>query len=107
VIIRIGRFRIRGGSEEQVMAIVRAATARFGQPDGLEYLQIGRRLEDRSEYLVAISVWRDLEALTAALGPDVRQPVGLSGFEPYVESSVVEHYESVTVGLEELLAPSA
>jgi heme-degrading monooxygenase HmoA len=105
VIIRISRSRIRSGSEEQVMAIVRAATVSFGQPDGLEYTQIGRRLEGSSEYLVAVSVWRDLEAMRAALGPDLQRPMS-SGLEAYLDSFAVEHYETVAAGLEELV-PSA
>jgi heme-degrading monooxygenase HmoA len=107
VIIRVSRSRIRDGSEEQVMAIVRAAVSRADQPDGLEYAQMGRRLEDRSEMLVAVSVWRDLEALTAALGPDWHQVTTLPGLEEYIESSAVEHYETIAAGLDELLASSA
>lgn len=68
---------------------------------------MGRHLEGRSEMLVGISVWRDLDALTAALGPDWHQPTTLPGLEEYVESASVEHDESIAAGLEELLASSA
>ena len=107
MIIRVSRSRIRDGSEEQVMAIVRAAVSRGAQPDGLEYAQMGRRLEGRSEMLIGISVWRDLEALTSALGPEWHQPTILPGLDEYVESSAVEHYETIAAGLDELLASSA
>jgi hypothetical protein len=106
VIIRVTRSQIRSGSEEQVIALVRAATSGGAVPAGLEDVHIGRRMEGSAEQLIAISVWKDLRSLVETLGPNWSEPTSLPGLDAFVESTTVDHFESLIDSYEELLAPT-
>jgi len=62
---------------------------------GLLSAHVGRRTEGPDELAIVVTVWRDWEALTEALGPDPSQPYLLTTSSGLVTSASVEHFEAI------------
>jgi hypothetical protein len=62
---------------------------------GLISAHVGRRTEGNDELAIVVTVWRDWEALTDALGPDPSQPYLLTPATGLVSSARVEHFEAI------------
>ena len=62
---------------------------------GLISVHVGRRTEGKDELAIVVTVWRDWEALTDALGPDPSQPYLASPSSGLVTSARVEHFEAI------------
>jgi hypothetical protein len=102
VIVRITRARIKPNSEAAAFQILRDASSASGRPPGLEALLISRRMSTAGNELVAISVWADLEAMTAVLTDDWQRPRFLPSLDPLLEDRSVEHYETIVEDFEDL-----
>ena len=106
MIVRVTRASVRAGKEQHVVDTLRDAASQVGSaPPGLRALVIGRRASTngtRSDQIVGISVWDDLDALTSAMGPDWARPNALPGLEDYVEDTQVEHFETLVGSVQEL-----
>jgi hypothetical protein len=96
LIVRISRGRIRPGGEAQAFALLRDSVAGTGaHPDGLEAFVIARRMVEGRLELVAMTTWRDLQSMVRVMGPDWHAPSWLPGLRELVETSSVEHLETI------------
>jgi hypothetical protein len=95
VIVRISRGRIRRGAEADAFGMLRRSVGGTTSTDGLESFIIARRMIEGQLELVAITTWRDLESMLAVMGQDWQTPSWLPDLEPLVESSTVEHLETI------------
>lgn len=62
---------------------------------GLISAHVGRRTDGADEVAIVVTVWRDWEALTEALGPDPSQPYMLTPSTGLVMTARVEHFEAI------------
>lgn len=110
MIVRVSRARIRPGKEQHVVDTLReAASQTAGPPQGLRGLVIARRASTngtRTDQIVGITVWDDLDSLTSALGPTWAQPATMPGLEEFVEATEVEHFETLVGSVQELFQKS-
>lgn len=95
MILRISRGRIRRGNEAEAFGLLRDSIGGPNHPDGLEAFVIARRMIEEQLELVAMTTWRDLDSMIAVMGQDWQTPSWLPGLEPLVESSSVEHLETI------------
>jgi hypothetical protein len=102
MITRITRGRLRPNAEARVFEMLRSAVQTGSAPRGMLSLSISRRaMEDQVE-LVSVTVWEDVDAMSAALGPNWREPTWMVGLEDAVLSSDVEIFETVVLGYDAL-----
>jgi len=115
--VRISRGRIRRGHEAEAFALLRESiTSQGGTTAGLVAFVIARRMIEGQLELVAMTTWRDLESMVAVMGRDWQTPSWLPALAPLVESSSVEHLETIAesfrgfadldAGSVDLLAPT-
>jgi hypothetical protein len=106
LIVRITRATIRPNAESEAFALLRDATAGIGRPDGLEAVFVARRGHGTSglNELVAVTVWRDAEAINAVLGPAWDKPAFLAEVDPLVVNATVDHYETIAESFEDVMA---
>jgi len=62
---------------------------------GLISVHVGRRTEGPDELAIVVTVWRDWQDLTEALGPDPSEPYMLTPATGLVTSAKVEHFEAI------------
>ena len=62
---------------------------------GLISVHVGRRTEGPDELAIVVTVWRDWQALTEALGPDTSEPYMLTPATGLVTRATVEHFEAI------------
>ena len=62
---------------------------------GLVSAHVGRRTEGSDEQAIVVTIWRDWDSLTDALGPDMSQPYLLPPSLEYVTGARVEHFEAI------------
>jgi hypothetical protein len=95
LIVRISRGRVRRGAEAEAFGILRGSVDGTALPDGLEAFVIARRMTEGQLELAAMTTWRDLESMVVVMGRDWHTPSWLPGLEELVESSSVEHLETI------------
>ena len=91
----MSRGRIRRGQEAEAFGLLRESVA--GQPvtPGLVAFVIARRMIEGQLELVALTTWRDLDSMVAVMGEDWQTPSWLPALAPLVETSSVEHLETI------------
>jgi hypothetical protein len=62
---------------------------------GLVSAHVGRRAEGQDELAIVVTVWKDWESITDALGPDPSQPYLLTPSTGLVTSARVDHFEAI------------
>jgi heme-degrading monooxygenase HmoA len=102
MIVRISRAHIKPNNEAAAFQILRDATGARERPAGLEALFISRRMANGGNELVAISVWRDLDAMAAVMTDDWRRPRFLPSLDSLIEDPSVEHFETIVEDYESL-----
>ena len=107
MIVRISRARIKPNNEAAAFKILRDVLGTVDRPAGLEALFISRRMANGGNELVAISVWRDLDAMVAVMTDDWQRPRFLPSLDPLIENPSVEHYETIVEDFEALRAIGA
>ena len=75
--------------------VIEQGLPRFREHDGLVDVYIGLRSEGSEDFGVIVSVWRDWDALAAAVGPDPLRPYLLTPETGLVSSVKVLHFEAV------------
>jgi hypothetical protein len=68
----------------------------------MEAMFIGRRTGTDADELVAITVWRDLDALIAIFGPSWSEPSFFAEMKDAIIDSTVEHFETIAERYEDL-----
>lgn len=106
MIVRISRARIKPQTESAVFEVLRAATAGNTRPPGMHSIMIGRRMDDSGNELVAITVWTDVEALQASMGPNYQTAQFFPALDAYLLDPSVEHFETVVDTFEDLKTPA-
>jgi antibiotic biosynthesis monooxygenase (ABM) superfamily enzyme len=98
MIVRVLNVRVAPNRGAEFHAFVRDhGLPRVQAHPGLISLNVGRRNEGADEYVIVVTVWRDWEALSQALGPDTSQPYLLTPETGLVESATVEHFEGIEI----------
>jgi len=62
---------------------------------GLISVHVGRRTEGHDEFAIVVTIWRDWDAITDALGPDPSQPYMLTPESGLALTARVEHFEAI------------
>lgn len=101
MIVRVSRARLRRDREDGAFEFLRKA-ASGGRPDGMEAMFIGRRTGTDADEVVAITVWRDLDALIATFGPTWSEPSFYVELQAAILDSTVEHFETIAERYEDL-----
>jgi quinol monooxygenase YgiN len=104
MIVRITRARILPRNEAAAFEILRTAAESARKPEGLMSLHLARRASTDGDELVAVTVWRDVDALQEAMGPDFEKPGFLPEIYRFLEDVTVEMYETIVDQFEDLEA---
>jgi len=102
MIVRVSRARLRRDREDGAFEFLRKAASSGDRPDGMEAMFIGRRTAPGADEIVAITVWRDLNALIAVFGPTWSQPAFFPQLKEAIIDSSVEHFETIAERYEDL-----
>jgi hypothetical protein len=102
MIVRLSRARLRGDREDGTFEFLRKASSAGPRPEGMEAMFIGRRTGADADELVAITVWRDLDALIAIFGPSWSEPSFFPELKDAIIDSTVEHFETIVERYEDL-----
>ena len=96
MIVRIARAKVQPNTEAIVFdALRKAAAAGPARTRGLEAFYITRHAVGGVNEVVAISVWRDADALATGIGSDWHKPAFLPSIDHLLEDASVEHLESI------------
>ena len=104
MIVRITRARVRPRNEAAAFGILRTVAASTPKPDGVDSLHIARRAMADGDELVAVTVWRDLEALQSLMGSDFQKPGFVPELDQLLEDVTVDLYETIVDQFEGLEA---
>lgn len=104
MILRVARGTLLPNTEARAFEALRTAARAMTRPDGLEALYIGRKVRDRDVEFVSISVWRDVDAIVAAIGPRWQEVTVLPGLEDCVRDASIEHLETIVADFADLAA---
>jgi heme-degrading monooxygenase HmoA len=102
MIVRVSRARLRRDREDGAFEFLRKASSGAARPDGMEAMFIGRRSGADADEIVAITVWRDLDALIAIFGPTWAEPSFFAELQAAIIDSTVEHFETIAERYEDL-----
>ena len=75
--------------------VIEQGVPRFREHDGLIDVYVGLRSDGSEDTGIIVSVWRDWDALAAAVGPDPLRPYLLTPETGLVSSVQVLHFEAV------------
>ena len=96
MIIRVLSVQIEPDRGADFHAFIRErGLPRIQAHPGLISAHVGRRTDGPDEVAIVVTVWRDWEALTDALGPDPSQPYLLTPSTGLVTTARVEHFEAI------------
>ena len=96
MIVRVLSVQIAQGRGAEFHAFIReTGLPRIQSHPGLVSLHVGRRTEGHDELAIVVTVWRDWEALTEALGPDPSKPYLLTPESGLAQTATVEHFEAI------------
>jgi hypothetical protein len=102
MIVRLSRARLRRDREDGAFEYLRKVSSAGPKPDGMEAMFIGRRTGADADELLAITVWRDLDALIAIFGPSWSEPSFFPELKDAIIDSTVEHFETIAERYEDL-----
>ena len=102
MITRITRGRVLRNSESRVFELLRVATEASPRPPGLLGLSISRQVKDGVTELVAVTVWQDIEAMSAVMGPQWSEPTWLPPLREAIAESTLEILETVVSSYDDL-----
>jgi hypothetical protein len=102
MIVRLSRARLRRDREDGAFEYLRRASSAGPRPEGMEAMFIGRRTGADADEIVAITVWRDLDALIAIFGPSWSEPSFFPELKDAIIDSTVEHFETIAERYEDL-----
>lgn len=106
MIVRVLSVRIAKDRGAEFHAFIRErGLPRIQEHSGLVSVHVGRRTDGQQELAIVVTIWRDWQALTDALGPDPSKPYLLTPESGLAEAATVEHYEAIDLpSLSELRA---
>jgi quinol monooxygenase YgiN len=95
VIVRVYRARAVPGRETEVAAVLRETTPLIRAAEGCIRVEAGRRLVERTEEFVVVSLWGDLGAIAAFGQGIVEEPFFPERMIGLITGALVEHFEGV------------
>jgi hypothetical protein len=96
MIIRVLSVEVAQGRGAEFHAFMRErGLPRIQAHPGLVSVNVGRRTDGSDEFAIVVTVWRDWEALTEALGPDPSQPYMVTPESGLAQTAKVEHFEGI------------
>jgi hypothetical protein len=96
MIVRVLTVRIAKDRGAEFHAFVRdRGLPRIQEHPGLVSVHVGRRTDGAVEHAIVVTVWRDWESITEALGPDPLQPYMPTPESDLVETVTLEHFEAI------------
>ena len=96
MIVRVLSVKIAQDRGAEFHAFIReTGLPRIQAHPGLVSVNVGRRADGPDEFAIVVTVWRDWEALTDALGPDPSKPYLLTPESGLAETATVEHFEAI------------
>ena len=103
MITRITRGKLRANTEPRVFELLREATKANPRPPGMLGLSISRQVKDGGVIeLVAVTIWRDVEAMSAVMGPQWSEPTWLPSLREAIADSSLEILETIVSSYEDL-----
>ena len=75
--------------------VIEQGVPRFREHDGLIDVYVGLRSDGSEDTGIIVSVWRDWDALAAAVGPDPLRPYLLTPETGLITSVDILHFEAV------------
>lgn len=106
MITRITRGTLVENAEGRVFELLRAATQAATSTSGLVSMSVSRTVQGRHTALVAVTVWTDVAAMAAVLGPTWQEPRWsfLPGLTDCIVEASVEILETVAMSAEDFAA---
>lgn len=96
MIVRVLNVEIAPGRGPEFHAFIReTGLPRIQAHPGLVSAHVGRRTDGPDEFAIVVTIWRDWEALTDALGPDPSQPYMPAPGSGLAVTATVEHFEAI------------
>jgi hypothetical protein len=96
MIVRVLNVRIAKDRGPEFHTFIRErGLPRIQAHPGLISAHVGRRTEGPDEFAIVVTIWKDWEALTEALGPDPSQPYLPAPESGLAETASVEHFEAI------------
>ncbi|MEP7041252.1 MAG: antibiotic biosynthesis monooxygenase [Chloroflexota bacterium] len=96
MIVRVLSVKIAQGRGAEFHAFIReTGLPKIQAHPGLVSAHVGRRTDGQDEFAVVVTIWRDWDALTDALGPDPSRPYLLTPESGLAETATVEHFEAI------------
>ncbi|HET7676268.1 MAG TPA: hypothetical protein VFK38_00285 [Candidatus Limnocylindrales bacterium] len=95
--LRILRAGLRPDVEEVFFERMRELSRGVGAAGGLVALHLGRRVVERRDEIVAVSVWRDWQALQRVAEDDLDRPLFAAEVELFLVDPVSEHFDALAV----------
>lgn len=108
MITRITRGKLRPNTEGRVFEMLRQASSARPLVPGLVNMSLSRTVDGHDTVLVAVTVWTDVDAMAAVLGPSWQEPSWMPGLGELVAEATVEILETVATSAQDLseLAPT-
>lgn len=102
MIIRVYRAKAVASRETEVANTLRDTTPLIAAAHGCLRAEAGRRLVERTEEFVVVSLWRDMAAIQmfseAASSGSVDEPFFPDRMVGLIAGALVEHYEGIELG---------
>lgn len=96
MIIRVLSVQVAQDRGAEFHAFIRErGLPRIQAHPGLVSAHVGRRTDGPEEFAIVVTVWRNWDALTDALGPDPSQPYLLTPESGLTRTATVEHFEAI------------
>ena len=91
MIVRVARAEVARDLEPDAFAAFRSVILEPQGPEGMESMHLARRTGGPDVHLIAVSVWRDVDALAAAIGPTWHQPSFFPQIDKVLTDRTLEH----------------
>jgi len=96
MIVRVLSVQIAPDRGAEFHAFIRErGLPRIQSHPGLISVHVGRRTEGKDEFAIVVTIWRDWDAITDALGPDPSKPYMLTPESGLAQTARVEHFEAI------------
>jgi hypothetical protein len=97
MIVRVYRAKAVPSRETEVANVLRETTPLIRAAKGCMKVEAGRRLVERTEEFVVVSLWRDLGSIAAFGGGVVDGPFFPERMVGLITGALVEHFEGIEI----------
>jgi hypothetical protein len=97
MIVRVYRAKAVPSRETEVANVLRETTPLIRAAKGCMKVEAGRRLVERTEEFVVVSLWRDLASIVVFGGGVVDEPFFPERMVGLITGALVEHFEGIEI----------